>query len=155
MNEKLFIFNPFNIKNWTNEEVKEQYTILEQALTSGDTPFELATNIELYANMGYLIGEMIARYYEVVEISSVELKVAISTEIYKDRDYWLSTKTDKPPAMSYFESKALSKNMEDHKKLAHQESVLKRFKFAYDSIEQKQNALKKKLEAVKYDTFNR
>ena len=153
--EKLFIFNPFNIKNWANKEVQEQYTILEQSLTNGDTPSELALDIEIYANMGYLIGEMIARFYEDVEIASVELKVATSTEIYKERDYWLSTKADKPPAMSYFESKALSKNMDDHKKLVHKESILKRFKFAYESIDQKQNALKKKLEAIKFDTFNR
>lgn len=152
--ERLFIFNPFNIKNWQDYEVEEQYAILEQSLSDGDTPSELAFNIEVYANMGYLIGEMIARYYEYVETDSINLKVQLSNTLYKQRDQWLREKSEKPPAMSYFEAKALSMLLEEHTTLIKSESILKRFKFAYDSIEQKQNALKKKLEAVKYDTFN-
>ena len=152
--ERLFIFNPFNIKNWTVAEVKKQYESLEQSLTDGDTPSEIANNIEIYANMGYLIGEMISRYYEDVEIESTQLKVNISSEIYRERDYWITTKKEKTPAMSYFEAKALSKYLAEHQRLSTKEATLKRFKFAYESIDQKRNALKKKMEAVKFDTFN-
>lgn len=153
--EKLFRFNPFNIKNWKDEEVKEQYEILENSLCLGDAPSELAWDIELYANMGYLIGEMVARYYELVAIQKVQTDVNISNAIYRERKDWANSNTDKAPAMSYFENKAQSQYLDELKELARLESNLKRFKYAYDSIESKQNALKKKMESIKYDTFNR
>lgn len=153
--EKLFRFNPFNIKNWKDEEVKEQYEILENSLCTGDAPSELAWDIELYANMGYLIGEMVARYYELVAIQKVQTDVNISNAIYRERKDWANSNTDKAPAMSYFENKAQSQYLDELKELARLESNLKRFKYAYDSIESKQNALKKKMESIKYDTFNR
>ena len=153
--ERLFIFNPFNIKNWQDHEVEDQYTILENSLTRGDTPSEIAYDIEVYANMGYLMGEMIARYYEYVEKDSIVLKVGLSNQLYKERDQWMREKSEKIPAMSYFEAKALSMLLEEHTALIKREAIFKRFKFAYESIEHKQNALKKKLEAVKYDTFNK
>lgn len=153
--EKLFRFNPFNIKNWTDSEVKEQYEILENSLCTGDAPSELAWDIELYANMGYLIGEMVARYYELVAIQKVQTDVNIANAIYRERKDWANSNTDKAPAMSYFENKAQSQYLDELKELARLESNLKRFKYAYDSIESKQNALKKKMESIKYDTFNR
>lgn len=153
--EKLFRFNPFNIKNWKDEEVKEQYEILENSLCTGDAPSELAWDIELYANMGYLIGEMVARYYELVAIQKVQTDVNIANAIYRERKDWANSNTDKAPAMSYFENKAQSQYLDELKELARLESNLKRFKYAYDSIESKQNALKKKMESIKYDTFNR
>lgn len=153
--EKLFRFNPFNIKNWKDEEVKEQYEILENSLCTGDAPSELAWDIELYANMGYLIGEMVARYYELVAIQKVQTDVNIANAIYRERKDWANSNTDKAPAMSYFENKAQSQYLDELKELARLESNLKRFKYAYDSIESKQNALKKKIESIKYDTFNR
>lgn len=153
--EKLFRFNPFNIKNWKDEEVKEQYEILENSLCLGDAPSELAWDIELYANMGYLIGEMVARYYELVAIQKVQTDVNIANAIYRERKDWANSNTDKAPAMSYFENKAQSQYLDELKELARLESNLKRFKYAYDSIESKQNALKKKMESIKYDTFNR
>lgn len=153
--EKLFRFNPFNIKNWTDLEVKEQYDILENSLVQGDAPSELAWDIELYANMGYLIGEMIARYYELVAIHKVKTETDISNQIYRERKDWSNTNTDKAPAMSYFENKAQSMYLTELNELARLESNLKRFKYAYESIEHKQNALKKKMESIKFDTFNR
>ena len=153
--EKLFRFNPFNIKEWKDSEVKQQYDILEDNICNGDAPGELAWDIDLYANMGYLIGEMVARYYELVAIKKVEVESNISNAIYRERTQWTKENTDKAPAMSYFENKAQSMHLDDLKELARLESNLKRFKYAYDSIESKQNALKKKMESIKFDTFGR
>lgn len=153
--ERLFRFNPFTIKEWTDEQLVSQYDTLERSLLMGDTPFELAHDIDIYANMGYLMGEMIARYYETVSIIESKLKVDISNAIYRERNEWLKVSAEKAPAMSYFENKAQSMFLEETTSLAQKESNLKRFKYAYESIESKQNALKKKLESLKYDTLSR
>lgn len=151
--EDLFKFNPFTIIEWTEEELIEQYGILESNLTCGDSPFEIANDIELYSNMGYLIGEMVARYDEIVGTDDAMLKTNIANQIYRQRDQWLKDKADKPPAMAYFESLALSMYIKDKIILVQKESMLKRFKIAFESIQDKQNALKKKLESVKIDTY--
>lgn len=155
MKETLFRFNPFNIANWTNEQVKEQYDIFAESLIDSDNSIALATNIDLYANMGYLIGEMIARYYQDVSITEAEYKVSLANEITKSRNQWLKEHSDKPPAMSFFENQVMSKQLDELKELTRLETNLKRFKYAYESIDQKQNALKKKLESIKYDTIGR
>ena len=155
LTEKLFMFNPFNIKNWKDEEVAEQYEILNNSLSGEDTAYSIAYDIELYANMGYLIGEMIARYYQSSSIQKVQTDQDIQNSVYRLRESWTKTSHEKPPAMSYFEAKAQTQYIADLKKLAETEANLKRFKYAYDSIESKQNALKKKLESIKFDTFGR
>lgn len=154
-NEKLFRFNPFTIKDWTDEEVKLQYEALESSLSFEETPFHLARDIDIYANMGYLIGEMVARYYEIVGNTESKLKVDVSNAIYRFRNEWSKTSQDKVPAMSYFENKAQSMFLDETMELTKKESMLKRFKFASESIESKQNALKKKLESFKYDALSR
>jgi hypothetical protein len=112
---------------------------------------ELAKDIDIFANMGYLVGEMIARYSEQVSIMDNTVKVDYANETYRERDYYLKTHSDKAPAMAYFENKARAKLLDAYSELARMESTLQRFKFAYTSIEQKQNALKKRLEAIKFD----
>lgn len=154
-NERYFRFNPFQIEEWTELELSEQYSILENSLCFGDTPMELAHDIDVYANMGYLIGEMIARYYRIVGDVDAQLKVDISNDVYRERNQWMKTNDGKAPAMTYFESLATSKYIDRYKELHLKESRLKRFKFAYDSLDSKMNALKKKIEAVKFDIFNK
>jgi len=61
------------------------------------------------------------------------------------------TNTEKAPAMSYFEAMAKEYVKDDSKKLAELGSRLFRFKKAYESIDSKQNALKKKIEAIRYE----
>lgn len=156
MEERLFRFNPFDIEHWTVEQVVAQYKEFEQAMPDDDgTTYTLATSIELYANMGYLIGEMIARYYYDTANLEAEIKAGMALQVYKNRDIWVQSHADKPPAMSYFEAEAYAFYKDKLQQLAKMESNLKRFKFAYDSLEAKQNALKKKLESIKYDTFGR
>ena len=150
--ERLFMFNPFQIKEWTSDQVKEQFDILIDSLSGDDTPFALAYDIEIYANLGYLCGEMIARYYQDYTSDKLDIENKISNDTYREREAWSKMTPEKPPAMSYFEAKAQTKYIDELKQLAQTEANLKRFKYAYDSIESKQNALKKKLESIKFDT---
>lgn len=155
MPETLFRFNPFNIKEQPDDWIVAQYTAQEESLMFDDSPSALAHDIDVYANMNYLIGEMIARYSLLVSIADAELKVNLSNMTYKQRDQYVATHADKPPAMSYFENVALSLYLKENIELSRMESVLKRYKIAYESIEAKQNALKKKLDAIRFDVLNR
>ena len=153
-NEKLYLFNPFDIKNWTNEQVKEQLTMLINKYdTDAYTPYMYALNIENLANQLYLIGEMVARLHELVYINKAEVENEENLQVYKLRDVWEKTHEGKAPAMSYFQAQASDFVKDKRLTLAKLESDLKRFKIAYESIEAKMNAVKKKLEAIKYEEF--
>ena len=154
MSEKLYLFNPFDIKNWTNEQVKEQLTMLINKYdTDAYTPYQYALNIENLANQLYLIGEMVARLHELVYINKAEVENEENLQVYKLRDVWEKTHEGKPPAMSYFQAQASDFVKDKRLTLAKLESDLKRFKIAYESIEAKMNAVKKKMEAIKYEEF--
>lgn len=153
--EKLFRFNPFLIKEWTEETLKNEFTQMEEKIMRDDTPGAIAYDIEIYANMGYLMGEMIARYGEISSNHESQLKVDHANQIVLQRNQWMKTHDEKAPAMSYFEAQATSMLIDRYIELNRLESMLKRFRFAYESIQDKQNALKKKLDAIRFDTFNR
>lgn len=155
MKETLFKFNPFTVAEWDNEQIKAQYDVFANQLSDNDSPMGLSENIDLYANMGYLIGEMIARYSRDVDNMESQLKVDMANTISKERIQWLKDNADKPPAMSYFENRALSMHLDEMKALNEKEAFRKRFKYAYDSIQDKQNALKKKLESVRFEIGGR
>ena len=154
MSEKLYLFNPFNIKGWTNEQVKEQLTMLiDKYDTNAYTPYQYALNIENLANQLYLIGEMVARLHELVYITKAEVENEENLQVYKSRDIWEKSHEGKPPAMAYFQAQASEFVKDKRLYLAKLESDLKRFKIAYESIEAKMNAVKKKMEAIKYEEF--
>ena len=150
--EKLYLFNPFTIQNAESEKIAETYTNLQNALAiETDTGFNISKNIELYANMNYLIGEMIARLQKEYDTLKTEISIAENKQIYMQRKQWQETQKEKPPAMSYFEAMAKEFVKDDSKKLTELGSRLFRFKKAYESIDSKQNALKKKIEAIRYE----
>lgn len=150
--EKMYLFNPFTIQNAESEKIAETYTNLQNALAiETDTGFNISKNIELYANMNYLIGEMIARLQKEYDTLKTEISIAENKQIYMQRKQWQETNDEKAPAMSYFEAMAKEYVKEESKKLADLGARLFRFKKAYESIESKQNALKKKLEVIRYE----
>lgn len=150
--EKLYMFNPFAIQNADSKEIAETYGKLQNELIeNADTGFKLATNIELYANMNYLLGEMIARLQQDYDTLKTEISILENKQIYMQRKQWQETQKEKPPAMSYFEAMAKEFVKDNSKKLAELGSKLYRFKKAYESIDSKQNALKKKIEAIRYE----
>lgn len=150
--EKLYMFNPFAIQNADSEAIADTYTNLQgQLVLETNTGFDIAKNIEIYANMNFLLGEMIARLQEEYDISKANLSVLENKQIYVQRKQWQETNKEKAPAMSYFEAMAKDFVKDDYKKIAELGARLFRFKKAYESIESKQNALKKKMEAIKYE----
>ena len=150
--EKLYMFNPFTIQNADSLQIAETYGNLQSMLVeNADTGFLISKNIEIYANMNYLIGEMIARLQQEYDLVKTDISIQENKQIYMQRKQWQETQKEKPPAMSYFEAMAKEYVKEDSKKLAELGARLFRFKKAYESIDSKQNALKKKIEAIRYE----
>ncbi len=155
MNEKTYLFNPFRIKDITNSQLQEIYNdIFDKLIEEPNTMFEYSHNVEIYTNLMYICGECIARFTR--EIIELKTKIQIETAINQteERKNWNIEENGKAPAISYFEALATRMSKEDISKLADKECFLKRFKNAYDTLESKCNAIKKKMEAVKYEEFN-
>ena len=150
--EKLYLFNPFTIQNTNSQRIADTYTNLQKEIVeNADTGFQISKNIEIYANMNYLIGEMIARLQQEYDTLKTDISIQENKQVYMQRKQWQETQKEKPPAMTYFEAMAKEYVKEDSKKLAELGARLFRFKKAYESIDSKQNALKKKIEAIRYE----
>lgn len=150
--EKLYMFNPFTIQNAESKQIADTYTKLQSELIDNpETGFQIAKNIEIYSNMNYLLGEMIARIQQEYDTLKTEISITENKQVYMQRRQWQETQKDKAPAMSYFEAMAKEFVKDDNKKLAELGARLFRFKKAYESIDSKQNALKKKIEAIRYE----
>lgn len=148
-----YMFNPFTIKDNTNDELRDAYNDLHgQIDQEPETPYQIARNIELYANLNFIVVEMIARYTEEVNLLKADIQSREAREVYIARKAWLDQEDERAPAMAYFQSLARDKLRVEYVELAKMESNLRRFKGAYDSIEAKQNAMKKLIDGIKYET---
>ena len=153
--EDLYLFNPFRIKNKTEIELKNIYEdVYKQLLKEPNTMYEYAHEIEIYSNLNYIIGEIVARLQK--DVIELKTKIKIDTAINQteERKNWNIDEYGKAPAISYFEALATKMSKDDISKLADKECSLSRFKNAYNSTEEKINALKKKMESIKYEEFN-
>lgn len=152
MQEKEYLFNPFNIKDKTSKELKNMYSgVFQKLLGEPNTMYEYAHNLEVYSNLNYIIGEVIARLNKDVIELKTKIKIDTAINTTEERKRWTE---GKPPAMSYFEGIATRMSKEDINMLADKECSLTRFKNAYKSTEEKINAIKKKMEAVRYEEFS-
>ena len=155
MNNKLYLFNPFIIKDKNEIELKNIYeSVYNGLLEECNTMYEYAHNIEVYSNLNYIIGEIIARLQR--DVIELETKIKIDTAITQteERKRWNAEVDGKPPAISYFEALATRFSQKDINALADKKCSYMRFKNAYKSTEEKINALKKKMDAVKFEEFN-
>lgn len=155
MNNKLYLFNPFNIKKISEVELAKMYQeVYKDLLDEPNTMYEYTHNIEVYSNLNYIIGEVIARLTkDLINLKSeIQIKSAIKT--VEERKGWNVERDGKQPAVAYFEALGTKFCEEQIKLLADKECSLKRFKNAYTSMEEKINSLKKKLEAIKFEEFN-
>lgn len=153
MQEKLYLFNPFKIKDIDAKNLQIMYEeVLQKLIDNPNSMYEYSHNIEVYSNLIYIIGEIIARLTK--DVIELKTKINIDTAINmtNERKSW-NKEDGKPPAMAYFEALATRMSKDDIDKLADKECSLKRFKNAYSSIEEKINALKQKTQSIKYEEF--
>ena len=151
MFERNYLFNPFLLMTSSDEELSKQINILANLYRNSDLAYDVVFNINLESDLLMIYGEFIARFQESAEISKLEANNMRDKAVYRLRKEWAETTTDKPPAMSYFEAQAEDLVKDIRIKQIKAEEMLTRFKKAYTSLETKQNALKKKLDAIKYE----
>ena len=148
---KNYLFNPFKIRNAEDKELQSLYNeVFEELLEDPNTMYEYAYNIEVYSNLNYIVGECIARLTKSLIELKTKIEIAKAIKCVEERNNW-NEEDGKKPAISYFEALATRFCEKDIQTLAKKESELKRFKNAYTSVEEKLNALKKRMEAVKYE----
>ena len=155
MNEKLYLFNPFEIKSINEEALQKMYKQVKDKLVDDpDSMGAYSHNIEVYANMIYICGEVVARLTK--DLVEIKTKIEIDTAINQteERTKWTEEHDTKPPAIDYFKALATKISQNDIKLLAEKECSLKRFRNAYDSIEHLINALKRKQDSIKYEEFS-
>ncbi len=156
MNEKYYLFNPFNIKNAEPKELQNMYqTVFDDLLEECNSMYEYSHNIEVYSNLNYIIGEIIARLTkDIIELKTkIQIDTAINTT--EERKNWNKEEDGKPPALAYFEALATRMSKEDINRLADKECSLKRFKNSYTATEEKINSLKKRMDAIRFEEFNK
>ena len=155
MNDNLYLFNPFQIKKKSEVELKNIYEVVyKDLLDECETMYEYAHNIEVYSNLNYIIGEIIARLQrDVIELKT-KIKIETAITLTEERKRYINEVDKKAPAMSYFEALATRFSQADINKLADKECSLMRFKNAYKSTEEKINSLKNKIKSIKYEEFN-
>lgn len=152
MFERSYLFNPFSMKTASDEELARQINVLASQYIHEDvTPNDVVFNINLESDLLMIYGEFIARYQREAELTKLDANILEAKSTYQLRKDWVATSNEKAPAMSYFEAQGeeLAKSLRITQINA--ESMLTRFKKAYTSLETKQNALKKKLEAMRYE----
>ena len=155
MNEKYYLFNPFNIKNASEIDLQKMYQgVFNDLKEDCNTMYEYSHNIEVYSNLNYIIGEIIARLTkDIIELKTkIQIDTAINTT--EERKHW-NKEDGKAPAMAYFEALATRMSKEDINKLANKECSLKRFKNSYTATEEKINSLKKRMDAIRFEEFNK
>lgn len=155
--QKVYLFNPWNIKRWKEEEICVQVNeLLNNYNPEDDTMYGISKNIEILSDINYLYGEMIARLSEEVAMLKLKNDTKEAKETVRTRKEWIAEHpNEKAPAMSYFEAKAEESTKEEREEQYKKSSDLTRFKYAYESMEQKMNALKKKQDSIRYEEFNK
>lgn len=149
-----FIFNPFTIQRLSEEELKDAVNqLLLNSNPNADTPYEIATEIELRADILCLIGEMVSRLTYQHSIKKMENDIKENKQVYIARKNWKDISNEKPPAMSFFEAQASEVVEKERIEEFTLKQNLTRFKYSYESMETKINALKDKLKATKYEVM--
>ena len=155
MEDKLYLFNPFRIKQMSDNQLRDAYNeVFQNLLNEPNTMYQYAHNIEVFSNLNYIIGEIIARLTEDLINLKTDIQVKSAIKCVEERKSWNAERDGKQPAMSYFEALGTKFCEDEIKLLAKKECALKRFKNAYNSTEEKINALKKKQESIKFEEFN-
>ena len=152
--EEVYLYNPFDVKRWTYEDIEKEVGMLVKKYNpNANAMFEYANNIEILSNIMYLFGEIISRCNEEYALMKLDVDYEENKEKKDLRKRWSETTSEKPPAMDYFEAEAKVKVKEKRQKTLDKKSQAERFRYSYDSYQEKINALKKKMESIKFEEF--
>lgn len=152
--EKMFLYNPFDVRHWDETEIEEQVRkLIYKYNADADTMYEMALNVEIVANITYLFGEMKSRLGKEAALLKLECDTEEGKQIYLSRkNFALENPDEKAPAIKYFESKAKEMIHDKRKRQLEAEENEERFKYSLETYENIMNAIKKKMESVKFES---
>lgn len=149
--EEVYLYSPFDVKRWTNEEVeRETGLLIKRYNPNADTMYQLALNVETLANINYLFGEMIARLEFEYGVLKEQVKQKEDKAVYTLRNEWHN---ERVPNIDYFKARASELVETERTRCLEKLEMLNRFKYAYKVYEEKINAVKKKMDSIKYEEF--
>lgn len=153
--EKVYLYSPYEMKRATDEEIEEECSKLIHSYNNDAvTMFELASDNEILANINALYGEVMSRLD--YEYSSLKFDIdnKIDVNVVMLRNQWTNEHpNEKAPAMAYFEANARALESDEVKRQLKILSDLNRFKNAFKTMEHRMNAVKRKMDAIKYEDF--
>lgn len=142
-------FNPFNLKNETDDNIIDRITsLMDEIDEEADTMVVLSDNVILLTDVIYLYGELIARLQKKAALLKMQNNNEESMLAFKLKSEW---KNGKAPAIAYFNTQAAIQMTEKRNEEIEVGSQLTRIKYAYDATEEKINAVKKKIESIRYE----
>lgn len=148
------LLNPYLLENANELELSDKINHLSSQYRNSEEFKDIAFNINLESELLIVYGEFIARLTEDTQNQKNNLENKIIKDAYdKRKEYAQDNYFERRnmPNFEYFKAQASDNHKLELDKLRHKEAMLIRFKRCYTSVENKQNALKKKLEAIKYD----
>ena len=151
---KIKEFNPFDLPNATQEQLTNEVKKLIDAIDeNADTPVTLSENVLIYSQLLYLYGEIRVRCqkaYSMVKLENKNKELILLNDI---KDEWSKDHDGKAPTAKYFEAKVALQMKEDRLKEIKCAEQVERFDNAYDATKEKMNAVKRKIDSIRYESI--
>ena len=149
--EQLYFFNPYLMSSATDEQLKNTYTGIFNAITNDDdNPALISMDIDLFNSLFAIVGELSLRANRIFDDLKAEVDAEYNIIVYQARNEWKEENEGKAPSIDYFKAIANGHIKEKTLELNKLKEDLRRYKYIRDGIEQKMNTLKKKYDSAKF-----
>lgn len=141
------IYNPFEISRVSEEELVKQVKILVNRCNENEKDAIDFTQVVLdLTDVLYIYGELYARAQKDYSLKKYTNNTTETSLAYK-----LKSESNEKMPISYFNNLAQEKMLDDRKKEYELQLTTTRLKLAYDATQEKINAVKKKIDSLKYE----
>ena len=142
-------YNPFDIAKYSDEQLVEQIKkLLDECDDEAESVTEMSENIMKLSDVLYIYGELQTRTskeYSLVKYQNDIREVKLAHDIKKE--------SDEKATASYFNALAQERMIIDYTREVELKENVDKLKLAYDATQEKINAIKKKMEAKRFE-FN-
>lgn len=141
------IYNPFEIQQTSEEELVNAIKILVEKCNENEQEMsDFATTVIDLTDVLYIYGELYARTQK-----DYLLKKYNNNTKEAKLEYQIKKEATEKGSSSYYKAIAQEKMLKDREEEYNLQLSATRLKLAYDSTQEKINALKKKIDAMKYE----
>lgn len=139
--------NPFYVENLNEETLIERITELADMYNDdAGSMTELSENVLLLTDIIYLYGELLSRVQKEYSLAKYENNILETKTAYR-----LKAETTEKYPISYFNSLAQEAILEERKREFELQRKQTELKYAYDATQERINAIKKKIDSMKFE----